>query len=431
MSVIIESIGKFMKNNLNEWLSYLEQLHPSEIELGLTRITKVGKRLNVINFDATVITVAGTNGKGTSCAFLEEILIQAGYKVGVYSSPHIQRYTERLRINQSELPESEHCQAFSLVEAARKEISLSYFEYATLACLQLLKQAQCDFILLEVGLGGRLDATNMVASDMSVVTTIGIDHVDWLGDDREKIGFEKAGVFRANKPAICGELNPPQSLKNHAQYIGADIIYANQDFSFSAQENGWTWTGQKTITGLSHTLMPMQNASTALAVIEALNLNIEDAIIRSALQKASLAGRLQKMASPSGLDIYLDVAHNPQSAQYLAGQIQRLSEIKKAKCKVFAIIGMLEDKDITGTFDEVNEQLDECHFISLDCHRGASSKTLLKHYQASKNKQANVNCFENIECAYKSVITKARSSDIIVIFGSFHTVSDFLTFSQG
>ncbi len=420
-----------MQKNLNEWLSYLEQLHPCEIELGLTRISKVAKELDLIHFDATVITVAGTNGKGTTCAFLEEILIQAGYKVGVYSSPHIQRYTERLRINHLELSESEHCQAFAKIEAARKDTSLSYFEYVTLGCLQLLKQAQCDFILLEVGLGGRLDATNMVESDISVVTTIGIDHIDWLGDDRDKIGFEKAGVFRAHKPAICGELNPPQSLKDYAEKISADIIYANQDFCFEVEENSWSWTGKKTITGLSHTLMPMQNASTALAVIEALNLNIADSLIRDSLQQAKLAGRLQKIETDDQFDIYLDVAHNPQSAQYLAEQIKQLSADKDSNCRVFAIVGMLEDKDITGTFAQINNQLDDCSLISLDCYRGASSETLLKHYQASKNRQCNVNCFGNVESAYKSVINKVSSSDIIVVFGSFYTVSDFLTFSQG
>ena len=176
-----------MYKNLNEWLAYIEKLHPTEIELGLTRIAKVAKKLDLINFPATVITVGGTNGKGTTCAFLEEILIQAGYKVGVYSSPHIQRFTERLRINHQELPDQMHCDAFEKIETARENVSLSFFEYVTLSCLQLLKDQQCDFIILEVGLGGRLDATNIVQSDISVITTIAIDHVDWLGDNREVI----------------------------------------------------------------------------------------------------------------------------------------------------------------------------------------------------------------------------------------------------
>ena len=420
-----------MKKDLNEWLAFLEQLHPNEIDLGLTRISKVGQALDLINHDAKVITVAGTNGKGTTCAFLEEILIQAGYQVGVYSSPHIRRYNERLRINHVELSDQQHCDAFSKIEIGRGETSLSYFEYATLACLALLKEAKCDFIILEVGLGGRLDATNMVESDISAVTTIGIDHTDWLGNDREKIGFEKAGVFRSDKPAICGELDPPISLQTHAKKISANIKYAGKDFYITQGADNWSWTGNKTITNLPMTLMPVQNASTALAIIEALSINIPDEIIRQSLQQAQLAGRLQKLPLKEKADIYMDVAHNPQSARYLAEQIQVMKAKKPASSKVFTIVGMLEDKDMTGTFEQVNSYIDECYLIGLECGRGASVETLYEHYQASSNKQAEAKCFNSIENAYKTVINKADLSDIIIIFGSFHTVSDFLTFLEG
>jgi len=417
-----------MNKNLNEWLSYLEQLHPTEIELGLTRIGKVARDLEVIDFEGKVITVAGTNGKGTTCAFLEEILIQAGYKVGVYSSPHIQRYTERLRINKQEMPEQLHCQAFEKIEALRGETSLSYFEYVTLGCLDILKAQQCDFILLEVGLGGRLDATNVVESDISVVTTIGIDHVDWLGHDREKIGFEKAGVFRAFKPVICGELDAPISLQNHAQDIQADIRYAGSDFRAKVGLDSWSWIGQKTIDDLPLTLMPLQNASTALAVIEALQLDLPKSLLINAIGKAQLAGRLQKLSQCQKVDTYLDVAHNPQSAEYLASQIEKL---RKPKGKIFAIVGMLEDKDLTGTFSVINHCIDHYHLIPLECYRGASQQTLLNHYQASNDLPAKVDCFETIAEAYNCVLTKANSTDIIIIFGSFYTVSAFLTFQQG
>ncbi|MCP4320522.1 MAG: bifunctional tetrahydrofolate synthase/dihydrofolate synthase [Psychromonas sp.] len=416
------------KNNLNEWLSYLEQLHPTEIELGLARIGKVATDMNVTHFDAKVITVAGTNGKGTTCAFLEEILLQAGYKVGVYSSPHIQRYTERLRINKQEMAEQLHCDAFREIEAIRGETSLSYFEYVTLGCLHILKQQQCDFILLEVGLGGRLDATNVVESDVSVVTTIGIDHIDWLGDDREKIGFEKAGVFRANKPVICGELDPPQSLQKHAQSINANIRYAGKDFTTVNQPNSWSWSANRTISNLPKTLMPQQNASTALAVIEALELNLSEELLIDAIGRAQLAGRLQKVNSDTKIDTYLDVAHNPQSATYLASQ---LKELRKQGGKVFAIVGMLEDKDLTGTFSVINQQIDQYNLIALNCYRGASQQTLLSHYQASKDQTADVHCFDNINGAYQNVLSQACETDIIIVFGSFYTVSDFLTLSQG
>jgi dihydrofolate synthase/folylpolyglutamate synthase len=425
------------KRNLNEWLTYLEQLHPTEIELGLTRIGKVAKDLDVINFESKVVTVAGTNGKGTTCAFLEEILIQAGYKVGVYSSPHIQRYTERLRINKNELPEDLHCDAFKKIESIRGETSLSYFEYVTLGCLLILKAQQCDFILLEVGLGGRLDATNVVESDISVATTIGIDHIDWLGDDREKIGFEKAGVFRALKPVICGELDPPESLKAHAQNIEADIRYAGKDFIATITENNWSWKGKKSIDSLPLTLMPIQNASTALAVIEALELDLPELLLTNAIGQAQLAGRLQKVVMQEKpdqqqqlelVDTYLDVAHNPQSAAYLASQLKLL---RKPDGKVFAIVGMLQDKDLTGTFSAINNQIDQYNLIPIDCYRGASQQTLLSHYQTSNEPVADVHCFESINDAYKSILTIATKSDIIIVFGSFYTVSDFLTLSQG
>ena len=229
----------------------------------------------------------------------------------------------------------------------------------TLSCLQLLKEQQCDFIILEVGLGGRLDATNIVESDISVITTIAIDHVDWLGDNREVIGFEKAGIFRPGHPAICGELNPPHSIQAHAQDIGADISFAGKDFITDIGEYTWTWTGNKKIENLPKTLMPLQNASTALAVIEALEIDLDDALIRDALKQAKLAGRLQKLSLPTNIETYVDVAHNPQSAQYLAKQIKQIKATKSAQTKVYAIVGMLEDKDITGSFEEVNSLIDE------------------------------------------------------------------------
>lgn len=424
-----------MHNNLPQtlpqWLAYVEKLHPSAIELGLSRIAKVAKDLQVINFTAQVITVAGTNGKGTTCAFLEEILLQAGYKVGVYSSPHIQRYTERLRINKQELSDKAHCEAFAAIETIREETSLSYFEYATLTCLYLLKQAECDYILLEVGLGGRLDATNVVESDASVITTIDIDHVDWLGADREKIGFEKAGVFRADKPVICGEFDPPLSLQAHAANLNCQIKYAGEHFSYQITGKQWNWSGKQTIKDIRLPLLPVQNASTALAVIEALQVKVNPAVLKNAIENASLAGRLQKISSTSACDLYLDVAHNPQSAKYLASQLRLIKAGKTGKCKVHAIIGMLADKDITGTFDQINLEIDFCNLVSLDCYRGVTAHSLLENYKKSKNARTTAICFENVNTAYETVRNKVDSSDIIIIFGSFHTVSDFLNFTQG
>lgn len=422
----------FQSNSLQVWLSHLEQLHSSEIDLGLARITEVGKRLGLIHFDATVITVAGTNGKGTTCAFLEQILLDAGYKVGVFSSPHIERYNERLRINKHELNDQLHCQAFAQVENARKSTSLSYFEFSTLACLSLLKQQQCDFILLEVGLGGRLDATNMVEPDISVITTIGIDHIDWLGDNREDIGFEKAGIFRANKPAICGDLDTPNSVIEHAKAIGAQLKLAGSAFQYQLLENEqWQWQGSSVLSPIKHTLMPIQNASTALAVIECLALPITPQQLIESIQKAQLVGRLQPLDGYP-CDLYLDVAHNPQSASYLACQLKRLKLNKQlSDVKVHAVVAMLADKDMAGTLTEINKQVDSYYFASLDCFRGANHQQLLSAYHQSQTGTQSVSCFENVMDAMDKVIKNVKRSDIIVVFGSFFTVSEILTNQQG
>lgn len=423
--------SSFSADNLQDWLTHLEKLHPNAIELGLTRITKVGESLNLIHFDAKVITVAGTNGKGTTCAYLERILLDSGFKVGVYSSPHIHRYNERLRINGHELNDQVHCEAFAVIEEGRLDTSLSYFEFATLACLQILKQEQCDYILLEVGLGGRLDATNMVESDVSVVTTIGIDHIDWLGSDREVIGFEKAGVFRTSKPAICGELDIPQSIVEHAKTISANLKRANHEFNVELiNESEWMWHGKKTLGPIKQTLMPIQNASTALAVIESLDLDICSEQLIDSIQSASLVGRLQKLNN-TACDLYIDVAHNPQSAEYLASQLKRLKAQKSDNCKIHAIVGMLSDKDMSATFTAMNLQIDNYNFVDLHCFRGATAKMLIKAYENSESSQHNVTCFENVLSAVNKVVNYVDASDIIIIFGSFYTVSEILNYEQG
>jgi len=421
----------FTANNLQDWLTHLEQLHPNAIELGLTRISKVGQALGLIHLNAKVITVAGTNGKGTTCAYLERILLDQGFKVGVYSSPHIARYNERLRINHQELPDVQHCDAFAVIEEARGDTSLSYFEFSTLACLYLLQQQHCDYILLEVGLGGRLDATNMVESDVSVVTTIGIDHVDWLGSDRDVIGYEKAGVFRSHKPAICGELDIPDSIVQHAQTIGAELKQATKDFRFeSVSDTHWMWHGQQSLGPIKQTLMPIQNASTALAVIEALALDIPTPQLIASIESASLVGRLQKLAG-FDCDLYIDVAHNPQSATYLASQLARLKAEKGPATHVYAIVGMLSDKDISATLSTINHAVSEYAFVDLTCFRGATAKQMLTAYHSSAHNEHRVTCYENVQAALDKVVKTAKVSDIIVVFGSFYTVSDMLNKEQG
>jgi dihydrofolate synthase/folylpolyglutamate synthase len=428
---------KDMPKTLDEWLVHLQQAHPVEIDLGLKRITEVGLKLGLTDLKSKVITVAGTNGKGTTCAFLEAVLVAAGYSVGVYSSPHIRRFTERLRINKQELEEQVHCDAFAYIERNRGDVSLTYFEMVTLSCLSILQKSRCDVVLLEVGLGGRLDATNMVASDISVITTIGIDHVDWLGDDRDVIAYEKAGVFRKNKPVVCGELDPPQTLIDYASELNCAIKYGNRDFKFIEEASGWSWHSAKgaVISHLKPTMMPIQNASTALAVIETLSelevepIVIDVEVVRQAIENASLEGRLQQVTYQGKSNIYLDVAHNPQSAMYLASQLMKF---KATGATIFAIAGMLEDKDCTGTFDALNGVIDDYSLIPLTCYRGATAQSLLKSFnESASSNQIRVNLFENIDLAYKNIQKTLLSSDIIIVFGSFYTVSDFLTYSQG
>ncbi len=407
-----------VENNLSlaQWLAKLEQLHPTDIELGLERVGRVAKSLGLINLNTKVVTVAGTNGKGSTCAILESILSQAGYSVGVYSSPHLVRYEERVRVRGKELPAQAHCQAFSTVDSARGETSLTYFEFGTLAGVQLLKDANLDVILLEVGLGGRLDATNVIEPDISVVTTIDIDHIDWLGDNREDVGFEKAGIFRSKKPAICGDFTPPQRLIDHANNIGAELSLANQAFSLQEGDNNWQWQGEQTLTGLPKPTLPLQNASTALAVIEKLGLAVSPEQIKAGLAQAKLAGRLQQVSSNPL--VYLDVAHNPQSAAYLA---ERLTKIGKGK-RILAVVGMLKDKDIAGTLDKLKPLVDSWYLASLQGPRAASASELIP-YLGEQRVQGS---YQDVWQGYQQALADSGEAEMVIVFGSFYTVSQII-----
>ena len=294
---------------LATWLSYLEHLHSKTIDLGLARVSEVAGQMDIVKPAPFVFTVAGTNGKGTTCRTLETILMAAGYKVGVYSSPHLVRYTERVRIQGAELPEAAHTASFAEIEAARGDISLTYFEYGTLSALWLFKQAQLDVVILEVGLGGRLDATNIVDADVAVVTSIALDHTDWLGPDRESIGREKAGIFRAGKPAVVGEPDMPLTIAEVASEKGALLQRRGVDWRYEVE--GETWSFRDTAGALSHLPLPqvpLPNAATAVAALRASGLAVDDAILRAGIRDAMLPGRFQIVSeSPR---VIFDVAHN-------------------------------------------------------------------------------------------------------------------------
>lgn len=402
---------------LATWLYYLENLHSQAIELGLDRVKAVATKLDLLTPAPRVFTVAGTNGKGTTCATLEAILMAAGYRVGVYSSPHLVRYTERVRIQGEELPESAHCASFALLEAGRGDISLTYFEYGTLSALQLFKQAKLDIVILEVGLGGRLDATNIVDADVSVVTSIALDHTDWLGSDRESIGREKAGIFRSNTPAVVGEPDMPQSIADVAKEKHADLYRRGESWNFAANAGNWRWAalqdGEEVtiLDELPLPNVPLPNAATALAALHYSTLDIPEEALRNGLQRAALPGRFQTVSESPRL--ILDVAHNPHAAAYLAG---RLAEQPRQGGKVRAVVGMLKDKDIAGTLACLSPQVDEWYCAPLEGPRGASVEELASHLPQARR-------FDDVESAWRQAMLEAAPQDIVIVCGSFHTVA--------
>ena len=374
---------------LAAWLSYLENLHSKTIDMGLERVSQVAARLDVLKPAPFVFTVAGTNGKGTTCRTLESVLMAAGYKVGVYSSPHLVRYTERVRVQNTELAESAHTASFAAIEAARGETSLTYFEYGTLSALWLFKQAQLDVVILEVGLGGRLDATNMVDADVAVVTSIALDHTDWLGPDRESIGREKAGIFRANKPAVVGEPDMPHTIAEVAKEKGARLLRRGVDWQYK---------------------VPQPNAATALAALRASGLAVSEQAIRDGIQNALLPGRFQIVSESPRL--ILDVAHNPHAAAYLAGRLKSLPKTGR----VLAVIGMLHDKDIGGTLACMESVVDSWYCAPLEGPRGATAEQLMEHLGKGE-------IYSSVVSAWRAAMAEAKPEDTVLVCGSFHTVA--------
>ena len=401
---------------LATWLYYLEHLHTQTIELGLDRIRCVAQRLDLLKPAPFVFTVAGTNGKGTTCRTLETLLMAAGYRVGVYSSPHLVRYTERVRVQGEELDAALHTASFAKIEAGRGDVSLTYFEFGTLSALNLFQQAQLDVAILEVGLGGRLDATNIVDADVAVVTSIALDHTDWLGPDRESIGREKAGVFRGGKPAVVGEPDMPASIAAVAAEKGALLLRRDRDWRYSQQPKSWTYRdAQGELNDLPLPQVPLPNAATALAALRASGLKVSEAIIRNTLPLAILPGRFQTVSeSPR---VILDVAHNPHAASYLAS---RLAQLPKSG-RVHAVVGMLHDKDIAGTLAALAPQIDRWYCAPLDGPRGATADELMAHLPCDA-----ATAFADVESAWQAARGQAGTQDIVLVCGSFHTVAQVM-----
>ena len=417
---------------LTEWLFYLEQLHPITIEMGLDRVDQVKDRLGLAP-DFPIITVGGTNGKGSTCAMMESILSCAGYRVGCYTSPHLLRYNERVRISRYEARDEDLCKAFEEVELARvgSAISLTYFEFGTLAAMQLFKQSGVDVVILEVGLGGRLDAVNIFEPDCSVLTSIDLDHMDYLGSTREEIGFEKAGIFRGGKAAICSEAEMPASILRQAELIGADLMHIDSEFGYSVQDNQWSYWGPG---GNRHALphpalrgsYQLRNACTCLAALdvvrERLPTNMGD--IRQGLLQVELPGRFQILP---GLPVtILDVAHNPAAARTLATSLGSMGQYHKT----FAIFAMLKDKDIPGVVTALKSVVDVWLVAGIDVTRGASADDL-RQVLVSEGIVENgvmVIDFPDIGSAYAYACERASENDRICVFGSFYTVSGVLRY---
>ncbi|CAM2876678.1 bifunctional tetrahydrofolate synthase/dihydrofolate synthase [Vibrio diazotrophicus] len=401
---------------LSMWLDYLTHIHTSAIDLGLDRVQAVANKASLTKPAPTVITVAGTNGKGSTCALMESILLDAGYSVGVYSSPHLISYNERVRINGVDARDERHTEAFAYIEQQRGEISLSFFEFGTLAALRIFQTEKVDVVLLEVGLGGRLDATNVVDHDVSVITSLAIDHVDWLGDDINVIGFEKAGIFRSGKPAICGQPKPPSTVAAHADDIGADFYQVGIQFDYEkVSDTVWQWrSGPFDLTDLPVPTLPLVNAATALMALGCSGLEVSDVNIVEGLRKAKLAGRMQRISDKP--IILLDVAHNPHSAEYLASQIRTQFPEKT----VHMVLGMLHDKDIKSTIDVLKPLVKHWYPASLSGPRAASASELCQHLEQGQVEYANP------VSAFESAMTSVTDGDVIIVAGSFHTVGEVL-----
>ena len=416
---------------LDDWLAHCERLHPKAIDMGLERVRAVASRMGLA-FDCPIITVAGTNGKGSTCAMLEAILMEAGYRTGVYTSPHLVHFEERCRVRGDIVNASDLIANFSRVERARSqngdEISLTYFEFTTLAILQLLADAKLDVALLEVGLGGRLDAVNILDTDCAVITSIDLDHMEFLGKTRESIGFEKAGIMRAGKPVVVSDPVPPQSVIDHAEKLGADLWRFGQDFNFSGDKQQWGWAGRgRRYMGLAYPALrganQLVNASGVLAALTALRnrLPITAQAVRVGLSMVELPGRFQII--PGQPTLVLDVAHNPHA---VAALTENLDAMGYYAC-THAVFGAMADKDVAPMFARIGPLIDKWYFTDLPTARAATGDALRASWQAANTRaDATANAYKSPEQALQAAVKAANPTDRIVVFGSFYTVGGIL-----
>ena len=407
---------------LADWLAWQESLHFTAIELGLDRCNKVAGRMGLLQTNSKVISISGTNGKGSSAAMLDAMLRQTGYKVGTYTSPHLTRYNERICIDGRQVTDEQLCHSFNRIDQARGDISLTYFEFGTLAALDIFQRSELDIIILEVGLGGRLDAVNILDADIALVVTIDLDHEKWLGYTRESIGREKAGIFRRERPAICSDLAAPDSISAYAQEAGALLYQAGQDFTCRMDSDTWTWKcTDRVYEGLPkpgiNNIRQVQNAAGVLMVLEAMagEFPVSQETIRACLRDFRLAGRFQVI--PGEIPCILDVAHNRQAVSAL------VENVRKIPChgETHIVIGMLKDKNHTAVFEELEEIADRWYVAELQADRAASltelTGALVKYEDEAKIKQ-----FRTVNEALADAEACCYIGDRIIVTGSFVTV---------
>ncbi|MET1079136.1 MAG: bifunctional tetrahydrofolate synthase/dihydrofolate synthase [Pseudomonas sp.] len=414
--------------SLAEWLAYLEQLHPSAIDMGLERSRQVAERLGLGRPAPRVITVTGTNGKGSTCAFLAALLQTQGLSVGVYSSPHLLRYNERVQIRGEQASDAALCTAFEAVQAARGDISLTYFEMGTLAAFWLFERAALDAVVLEVGLGGRLDAVNLIDADLALVTSIGLDHAEWLGDSRESVATEKAGIFRAGKPAFCGDLDPPLPLLEQVARLDCPFLLRGRDYDLAIDSQAWHWRGLSPagavleLHGLPLLDLPLENAALALQAYAWLDLPWQPAVLAEALCGTRIAGRLDRRQvnwCGKSLTLLLDVGHNPHAAEYLA---QRLAErVERGRC--LAVFGLLADKDLAGVVGALCGEVQHWAVAPLPTPR---TRPAVELQTTLLNLGASVTVYADVAAALQGQCEQATPYDEILVFGSFYCVAEAL-----
>ncbi|WP_294253784.1 bifunctional tetrahydrofolate synthase/dihydrofolate synthase [uncultured Comamonas sp.] len=420
---------------LDAWLAYCERLHPQNIALGLDRVREVAQRMG-LQFDCPVITVAGTNGKGSTCAMLEAVALQSGFRPGVYTSPHLVHFEERCRVGGEIVKAEELIPHFEAVEQARvkdgSEVALTYFEFTTLAILRLISLSRLDVAILEVGLGGRLDATNIIDADCAIITSIDLDHMELLGPDRESIGREKAGIMRAGRPVIVSDPVPPQSVIDHAAEIGADLWRFGKDFNYDGDKQQWGWAGRgRRYAGLAYPALrganQLMNASGVLAAYEAIRakLPVTAQAVRTGLSMVELPGRFQIV--PGQPTLVLDVAHNPHSVAALTANLDAMGYFPTTH----AVFGAMADKDWEPMLTKVGPLVDRWYFSDLPTPRADSAENLrarLQQLQAQGviRKEVSMQTFANPQQALDAAVAASEAADRIVVFGSFFTVGGVL-----